>query len=59
MKVYFPEEYDKKYLNAKETDPMLEFEEIVWLNNGKNIEYATSRNRYDKRSYTVLDVNDF
>ncbi|EJE97294.1 transcriptional regulator [Liquorilactobacillus mali KCTC 3596 = DSM 20444] len=46
-------------MNAKETDPMLEFEEIVWLNNGKNIEYATSRNRYDKRSYTVLDVNDF
>ncbi|KRL07249.1 GntR family transcriptional regulator [Liquorilactobacillus hordei DSM 19519] len=54
-----PDEYDKKYLNAKDTDPMLEFEEIVWLNNGKNIEYATSRNRYDKRSYTVLDVNDF
>ncbi|WP_057828692.1 GntR family transcriptional regulator [Liquorilactobacillus cacaonum] len=59
IRACLPDEYDKKYLNASEHDPMLEFEEIVWLNNGKNIEYSTSRNRFDKRSYTVLDVNDF
>ncbi|MFT8425384.1 MAG: GntR family transcriptional regulator [Liquorilactobacillus sp.] len=54
-----PDKFDKKYLNARDTDPMLELEEIIWLNNGKNIEYSASRNRYDKRSYTVIDVNDF
>lgn len=59
IRASLPDQLDLKYLNAKETDPILEFEEIVWLNNGENIEYSTSRNRYDKRSYTVLDVNNF
>ncbi|WP_332237268.1 GntR family transcriptional regulator [Sporolactobacillus sp. KGMB 08714] len=48
--------FDMKYLEAGEHDPILEVEEIVWLNNGKNIEYSTARNRYDTRSYTVLDI---
>ncbi|KRM86275.1 GntR family transcriptional regulator [Liquorilactobacillus vini] len=59
IRATLPDKLDIKYLQAQKNDPMLEFEEIVWLNNGENIEYATSRNRYDKRSYTVLDVNDF
>lgn len=59
IRASLPDELDIKYLNAQKTDPILEFEEIVWLNNGENIEYSTSRNRYDKRSYTVLDVNNF
>lgn len=52
-------QYDVKYLEAKETDPMLELEQIVWLTNGQPIEYSTSRNRYNQRSYTVLENNRF
>lgn len=52
-------EYDQKFLNAKKDDPMLELEQIVWLNNGQPIEYSRSRNRYDQRSYTVLENNRF
>ncbi len=38
---------------------MLEVEQVVWLTNGENVEYSTSRNVFDQRSYTVIDVNDF
>lgn len=53
-----PDANDIKYLNADKTTPILEVEQIVWLTNGKNIEYSTSRNLYDARSYTVVDLND-
>lgn len=51
--------YDIKYLGAKEQTPILEVEQVAWLTNGDNVEYSTSRNLYDQRSYTVIDVNDF
>lgn len=54
-----PTQYDIEYLDAQETTPILEVEQVVWLTNGDNIEYSTSRNLYNKRSYTVIDVNDF
>ncbi|MGQ5709077.1 GntR family transcriptional regulator [Lactobacillus sp. PSON] len=52
-------DYDQKYLNAAKDDPMLELEQIVWLSNGQPIEYSESRNRYDQRTYTILENNRF
>lgn len=54
-----PNKYDIKYLDAKEDDPILELEQIIWLSNGQPIEYSTSRNRYDTRDYVLLDNNRF
>ena len=54
-----PTELDQQYLGAGEHTPMLEVEQVVWLTNGENVEYSTSRNVFDQRSYTVIDVNDF
>ncbi|MHA3066865.1 GntR family transcriptional regulator [Lacticaseibacillus saniviri] len=53
-----PNQLDVTYLNASATTPILETEQLIWLTNGQNIEYSTARNVYDKRSYTVLDVNE-
>lgn len=53
------DKYDQKYLHAKEDDPMLELEQIVWLTNGQPIEYSLSRNRYDRRTYTIVENNRF
>lgn len=52
-----PDEYDQKYLGAKKNTPMLEIEQVVWTTNGINFEYSRSRNLYDKRSYTVVEIN--
>ncbi|WP_086349640.1 GntR family transcriptional regulator [Candidatus Enterococcus clewellii] len=48
--------YDQEYLNCGVNDPVLEVEQVVYLKNGKPLEYSRSRNRYDQRSYSVLDV---
>lgn len=50
--------FDQKHLNCEETDPILEVEQLVYLKNGQPIEYSKSRNRYDTRSYSILDVLD-
>lgn len=52
-------QYDEKYLLAKKDDPILELEQIIWLTNGKPIEYSTSRNRYDQRIYTITENTKF
>lgn len=51
------QEYDIKYLDCKPDDPVLEVEQIAWLKDGTRFEYSLSRNRFDVRSYTVLDIN--
>jgi GntR family transcriptional regulator len=48
--------YDQEFLEAKKTDPILEVEQVVYLKDGRPVEYSRSRNRYDKRAYTILDV---
>ncbi|MBW8013093.1 GntR family transcriptional regulator [Lactobacillus helveticus] len=54
-----PDKYDQKYLQAKQDDPILELEQIIWLTNGQPIEYSVSKNRYDTRDYVLLDNNRF
>lgn len=51
-----PSELDQKYLECAPDDPVLEVEQVVYLKNSRPIEYSKSRNRYDKKRYTVLDV---
>lgn len=48
---------DIHYLNAQPNEPILEVEQVSWLQNGVPFEYSFSRNRYSTRSYTVLDIN--
>lgn len=50
---------DIEFLQAKEIDPILELEQIIWLSNGQPIEYSTSRNRFDTRNYIVLETQSF
>lgn len=59
IKAVKADKYDIEYLEAKKDDPLLELEQIVWLNNGQTFEYSRSRNRYDTRNYVVLDTNNF
>lgn len=51
--------WDQKYLEAKQDDPILELEQIIWLTNGQPIEYSTSRNRFDTRNYVVFQNKNF
>lgn len=50
-------EYDQKYLNCAKDDPVLEIEQLVYLEDGTPFEYSRSRSRYDTRSYDVVDYN--
>lgn len=52
------DKYDQKYLDCAPTDPVLEVEQVVYLDSGQPIEYSRSRNRYDRRGYTYLDVKN-
>ena len=52
------DKYDQEYLDCAPTDPVLEVEQVVYLDSGQPIEYSRSRNRYDRRGYTYLDVKN-
>lgn len=51
-----PSDYDKLYLQAQPEDPILEISQIVYQQDGKPFEYSRSRNRYDVRDYSFLDM---
>jgi hypothetical protein len=53
-----PDHYDKDYLACKDADPILQVEQVVYLENGRPIEYSRTRNRYDVRGYSLLDVKN-
>lgn len=53
----FSNNLDIRYLGSQPNDPILEVEQVAWLQNGIPFEYSFSRNKYDTRSYTVLDIN--
>lgn len=53
-----PDHYDKEYLDCKADDPILQVEQVVYLENGRPIEYSRSRNRFDTRGYSLLDVKN-
>ncbi|WP_099222062.1 GntR family transcriptional regulator [Listeria costaricensis] len=53
-----PSNYDQKFLACDEHDPVLEVEQVVYLKDGRPIEYSRSRHRYDTRSFVVLDHHE-
>lgn len=40
------------------TEPVLEIEQIAYLNNGKLFEYSFSRHRYDDFEFTTYSVRN-
>ncbi|OTN75468.1 hypothetical protein A5886_000538 [Enterococcus sp. 8G7_MSG3316] len=50
------DQYDQRYLDCKEDDPVLELEQIIYLESGRPIDYSYSRNRYDVKGYSMLDM---
>lgn len=51
-----PDHYDIECLNCQNNDPILQVEQVVYLENGRPVEYSRSRNRFDTRGYSLLDV---
>ena len=47
---------DQQYLDCGVHDPILEMDQIIYLHDGRAIEYSRCRHRFDKRSYSVLEV---
>lgn len=48
--------YDEKYLNCGEHDPILEIKQVIYQKDGRPIEFSRSRNRFDVRAYSYLDI---
>jgi len=51
-----PNQYDKEYLGCLHDDPILEVEQVCYLNNGIPFEYSFSRHRYDKFEITTVNI---
>lgn len=49
-------ETDRKYLKLKETEPVLEVEQVAYLDNGTPFEYSFSRHRYDRFEFFSRSV---
>lgn len=47
---------DKEYLSCLSDDPILEVEQVCYLNNGIPFEYSFSRHRYDKFEITTVNI---
>lgn len=50
------DELDHKELKLKENEPVLEIEQIAYLDNGVPFEYSISRHRYDLFEFTSFSV---
>lgn len=51
-----PNELDQRYLDCKSDDPILELEQVGFLNTGKPFEYTFSRHRYDKFVFSTVNI---
>lgn len=53
IKAFKPDALDIKYLDCRIDDPVLEVEQVVYLDNGVPFEYSRSRHRYDKGGIVI------
>ncbi|RDE32709.1 GntR family transcriptional regulator [Parageobacillus thermoglucosidasius] len=51
-----PNELDQMYLQCAPDDPVLELEQVGFLNNGIPFEYSFSRHRYDKFVFVTVNI---
>lgn len=54
-----PDKYDEKYLACNSDDPILEVEQVVYLNNELPFEFSQSRHRYDKGDVVITNLDEF
>lgn len=47
--------YDQKYLECAVDDPVLEVEQVYYLQNGIPFEFSQTRHRYDKGDFTIIN----
>lgn len=51
-----PTDLDQQHLGCKSNDPVLEVEQVTYLNTGIPFEYSFSRHRYDKFVFTSVNI---
>ncbi|WFA03627.1 GntR family transcriptional regulator [Bacillus sp. HSf4] len=51
-----PTELDRKYLECAADDPVLEVEQVAFLNTGEPFEYSFARHRYDKFVFSSVHI---
>ncbi|MFJ5964968.1 GntR family transcriptional regulator [Bacillus sp. NPDC093026] len=47
---------DQLYLGCEQNDPVLEVEQVAYLNIGRPFEYSFSRHRYDKFVFSTVEI---
>lgn len=52
-----PSKLDKMYLNCSANDPVLEVEQVVFLDSGVPFEFSKTRRRYDKGDIVMIQSN--
>lgn len=50
-----PTELDQRYLNCEVTDPVLEVEQVIYLQDGTPLEYAHCHYRYDHGGFVMVN----
>ncbi|MBU7567332.1 GntR family transcriptional regulator [Weissella hellenica] len=50
-----PNDLDQKHLNCKISDPILQIQQTVFLDDGKPFEYSYTRQRFDKGKFVILE----
>lgn len=50
-----PEHFDRKYLACESSDPVLQVQQVVYLDDGTAFEFSHTRQRFDKGKYVILE----
>ncbi|MCZ3393889.1 UTRA domain-containing protein, partial [Enterococcus faecium] len=53
-----PNNMDQKYLKCDLTEPVLQVQQTVFLQNGEPFEFSTTRHRFDMGSITTINMGN-